>query len=254
MNLKKYKILIISFLIFFILFAWKMTYSLGCFSLLLPLIYVLVIAYSFVEIRMREKECFKNCFIRNDTFWASIIVSPYFTSLVYVILSLFYTFSFMYNTLNYGIFFYVIIFVYIIISSYIYKYIINISTNIINEKHKRIFSREVTIKISAIILFIVYILYFMYEYEPSYLRETIESTLLVATKSVGSNCIFIDYVVRFQVEIDATILYITKIASINVTSSDINNLIWVVFIIMNTLSILGLNRFIIQIIYMIDKS
>lgn len=252
MNLKKY-LITISFT-FFILFAWRMTYSLDCSSLLLPLIYALVISYSFIEIRMREKECFKNCFIKENTIWASIVISPYFTSIFYIVLSLFYTFTFMYSILSYGMIFYGVIFIYIIIAHYIYKYIMSISANIINERQKRIFSREITIKISSIILFISYSLYFMYEYEPLYLKDTIEATLLEATKSVGSNCTFIDYIVRFQVEIDATILYITKMASSTVNTNDMNNMIWIFFITMNAMSILGLNRFIIQIIYMIDKN
>ena len=40
-----------------------------------------------------------------------------------------------------------------------------------------------------------------------------------------------------------------EIALPNTDNSNINNLIWVAFIVMNTLSILGLNRFIMQIIY-----
>lgn len=252
--IKKYKLKMTAILIvIFILLSWKTTYFLGCFSLLIPLIYCFVIASSFIEIRIKEKECYKNCYFKDKTLLASMITSPYFTSLIYIILSIFYTFSFMYNTLNYGIIFYGIIIFFIVFTNYLYKSLLHFFSKIINEKHTDIFTREISIKITAILLFILYSAYFMYGYEPNYLRETIEATILEATKSIGSSCILIDYIIRVYVEIDATVLFVTKVASINTDNSNINNLIWLAFIVMNTLSILGLNRFIMQIIYFLNK-
>ena len=251
--INKYKLQITAILIvMFTLLSWKTTYSLGCFSLLIPLIYCFVIASSFIEIRMKEKECYKNCYFKENTLLASMITSPYFTSLIYIILSITYTFSFMYNTLSYGIIFYGIIILFILLSNYLYKSLLHFFSKIINEKHMDIFTREITIKITAVLLFIFYSAYFMYGYEP-HLKETIGATILEATNSIRSSCILIDYIIRIYVEIDYTVLFVTKVTSNNMDNSNINNLIWVAFIVMNTLSILGLNRFIMQIIYFLNK-
>ena len=93
----------------------------------------------------------------------------------------------------------------------------------------------------------------MYGYEPSYLKDSLELTIQEATNSIHSNCAFIDWVLRFQVELDSTILFLTKATANSIENKDTNNLIWIGFIVVNALSILGLNRFIMQIIYLTNK-
>ncbi|MDX4037700.1 hypothetical protein [Aliarcobacter skirrowii] len=251
---QKNKELVLTILfVFIILLLWKTTYHIACFSLIIPAVFVLVISYSFIEIKLRQKECFKNCYFKEDTFLARVITSPYFTSIIFVILSLVYTFSFMYNSLNFDIKFYVLLIFFVALAFYIYNFFVKRFSNLINEKHLQIFAREVTIKITALILLILYGIYFMYGYEPSYLKDSLELTIQEATNSIHSNCAFIDWVLRFQVELDSTILFLTKATANSIENKDTNNLIWIGFIVVNALSILGLNRFIIQIIYLTNK-
>ncbi|OCL83645.1 hypothetical protein [Arcobacter porcinus] len=239
--------------VFTILILWKTTYHIACFSAILPIIFVLIIAYSFIEIKLREKECFKNCYFKENTFLAKIVTSPYFTSIIFLILSFVYTFSFMYNSINFGIEFYFLLILFIIIASFIYGFFIKKLSNIINEKNLEIFSRELTIKITSIIMLLFYGTYFLYAYEPSYLKDTLELTIQEATNSISSNCFGIDFILRVQAEIDSTILFLIKSTTNNIENSDVKNLIWIGFIISNAFSILGLNRFIIQIIYVVNK-
>lgn len=240
-------------ILFTILLLWKITYYLECFSLITPLAFVLIIAYSFIEIKLRQKECFKNCYFKEDSFLARVITSPYFTSIVFVILSLVYTFSFIYNSINFDIKFYLLLMFFVVVAFHIYKFFIKRFSNMINEKHLKIFAREITIKITAIILLFLYGVYFIYGYEPSYLKDTLELTIQEATNSIHSNCAVIDLVLRVQAEIDSTILFFLKATTNSIENKDTNNLIWVGFIVLNSLSILGLNRFIIQIIYLVDR-
>lgn len=241
------------FFIFIVLILWQTTYYLACFSLIIPLVFVFIIAYSFIEIRLRQKECFKNCYFKEDTFIAKILTSPYLTSFIFIVLSFFYTVSFMYSSINFDIKFYILLIFFIITAFYIYKFFIKFFSNIINEKHLELFAREVTIKITAFILLVLYGIYFLYAYEPSYLKDSLELTIQEATNSIYSNCIFIDWILRVQIEINSTILFFTKASANSMQNKDINNLIWIGFIILNALAILGLNRFILQIIYLISK-
>lgn len=250
---KNKEIVLVIFFIFTVLLLWKTTYHIACFSLFIPAIFVLIIAYSFIEIKLRQKECLKNCYFKEDTFLAKVITSPYFTSIIFVILSFVYTFSFMYNSLNFDIKFYLLLIVFVALAFYIYKFFVKRFSNLINEKHLQIFAREVTIKITAFILLILYGVYFMYGYEPSYLKDSLELTIQEATNSIYSNCAFIDWILRVQVELDSTILFFLKATTNSIENKDTNNLIWIGFIVLNALSILGLNRFIIQIIYLIDR-
>jgi len=249
-----YKQIIASILvIFFILLAWIYTYNIACFSLLIPVLIALVLSSSYIEIKMKEKKCFRNCYFKKNTFIAKILISPVLTSIFFILLSLSYTLSLMYNILTFDktIFLSIGIFIFLVFG--IYNYILRYFVDIINEKHLEIFAREFTIKISALILFCIYLFIYFNSYEPEYLRETLLETVNIATNSISSNCHFIDLILRVRIEIESQVWFLMKGSNNFLEEKNVKTIFWIGFIIVNSLSILALNRFIIQIIYLIKK-
>ncbi len=240
-------------LIYFILIAWNNTYQIGCFSWFIPILITLILASSYIEIKLKEKECYKNCYFKDNTIIPKILMSPYFTSIFFIILSIGYSITLMYDILNYDKWMYVFIIIFIFIVFGIYNYLLNSFSKIINEKHLEIFAREITVKISALVLLIVYIFIYINGYDPEYLESTIEETLYSATNSMSSNCTYIDAILRIKTEIEVYMWFYTKEFDALNSNQNLRVISWIGFIFFNVISILGLNRLIVQIVYLTTK-
>ena len=72
-------------IIFFLLLAWTYTYNF-CFSLILAVLITLIIASSYIEMKIKQKECFRNCYFKDKTLISKIITSPIFTSIFFILL------------------------------------------------------------------------------------------------------------------------------------------------------------------------
>lgn len=240
-------------IIYFILIAWKFTYQLGCFSLLIPILIILILASSFIEIKLNQKKCFKNCYFKDNTIISKILVSPYFTSLYFILVSIVYSITLMYDILNFNIQIYIFIIIFLFIVFYIYLFLLNFFSGVVNDKYLELFTREITAKVSALLLFICYVYFFINGYEPEYLTSTLEETLSIATNSIYSDCLYIETILRVKIEIEAHIWFYMKELDNLDTNKNLKTLSWIGFIIFNTISILGLNRLLVQIVYLTTK-
>lgn len=248
-NINKTQSLIFSIISpIFILLLIKLTYSYPCYFLIIPTIISFFIAYSFFEKKMREKTCFRNCYLKQKTFLARIIISPYLSIFIYFILSIIYTISIVYISISFEWYFYLFLALFIFIVFFLHNVFLSLFSKTVNEEYLNIFVKEFTIKVSSLILFMFFIFYFLYSYEPSYIKESLEESLSLATNYFSSNCQYLDYILRLKAELDTHYWFITKYGSRAIDDENINNIIWFSFIIANAVSILGLNRFLIQII------
>lgn len=240
-------------IIFFILLSWKFTFNLWCFSLLIPILIMFVLASSFIELKMNQKKCFRNCYFKENTLVSKVLTSPFFTIIFFLILSFSYTMTLMYNILTFEKIFYFIIVSFIVLTFLIFRFFIKIFRNIVNEVHLEIFAREVTAKITAFILFCIYFYLILNSYEPEYLKQTAIQTANAASNSIASNCKISDLILRFQAEISSQVWFLIKESNSLIPKDIMKTILWLAFIFINALSVLGLNRFIVQVIYLVNK-
>ncbi|RBQ30239.1 hypothetical protein CRU91_00930 [Aliarcobacter vitoriensis] len=237
------------FSIFFpisILLLINLFYYYGCYFLLVPTFITIFLTYSFFQKRMREKTCFKNCYFKEESFLAKLVISPYLSFIFYIFLSTIYTISIIYSVLSFKWYFYLVLAIFITFVFFLYNKLLLLFKNIIREEHLDIFTKEITIKISSLVLFILFIFYILNSYEPSYISSSLEDSLNLATNSLSSNCQYLDYILRIKVEIDTYFWYFTKYSSQIVESTYLKTIIWILFIFINALSIIGINRFFVQ--------
>lgn len=238
--------------VYLILYNWGTIYKNGCFIIIYPLIVLLVISSSFISIKMQERICYKNCYFKETSFFSKVLASKIMVTVFYLITSVFLTISVMYSAIDYSIELWLYIVLHIILIIYIFKLINKLLADTIHDKLLYIFSRELTIKISATLLAIVYIYILLNSYEPSYVKDTIEGTIKAASKSIYSNCEYIDYILRLKIELDSSFWWFTSESAKNAENQDSKAAIWFAFIFINTLSVIGINRFIVQIVYWLD--
>jgi hypothetical protein len=238
---------------FLILFSWKFFYSLGCFSLLFPILVLAIVSSSFIDIKMNERICFKNCYFQDKSIFSKILTSSIGVVVFYFILSIAFTFSIMYGAINFPYQIWLYLFLHVVLVIFIYKRIIKSLKDTIQDKYINIFSREWTIKISSIFLFFIYGYIFYNGYQPDYLVTGLAQTVQNASNSISSNCLFIDYLFRLNTELDGTFWWVVSNSAETFDNETLKTTIWASFIFINSLAVLGINRLIVQIVYLVDK-
>jgi hypothetical protein len=238
--------------IFLVLFGWKITYSHGCLALVFPLILLTVIAWGLIEIKIHRRLCFKNCYFKETAFLAKILTSKVSTTVLYLLASIAMAVSIMHSIIDYPLELLGYIVLHIIIVIIVFKFLNKQLASSIHTKYLSLFSREMTIKISMLLLFFAYIYIVFNGYTPTYLRETLEETIRIATNSIHSQCYIVDYVLRLKTELDAWFWWSFFATSDAMGNGILKYSMWIGFITVNGLAILGINRFIVQIVYILN--
>lgn len=239
--------------VFLIFFIWRVGYYYGCYILLLPLIVLFVISHSFIELRIQERFCFRDCYFIKKSFFASLLSSRSFLMLFYIILSILMTISVMYAIVDFTMLFYTYLIFQVLFATFIFKWFSKLLSLTVKENFLSLFSREWTINISSVVLLFVY-MYISFEgYAPEYLRETLKETQIVASNTISSSCNIVNYILKVKVEIDSMFWWSFSSFADHINNTFLKFIAWFGFIFINGLAILGVNRFILQIIYYLDK-
>ena len=163
------------------------------------------------------------------------------------------TISIMYGVIDYVNEIWIYLPIHAVLVVLLYIGIGKVLRNTVKENYLSIFSRESTINISSLILLIVYIYLFVNGYEPLYLSDNLRETMENASSSISSSCSTIDVVLRVKVELDSLFWWLTSQSAEKASNELTSLLIWLIFIFINSLAILGLNRYMAQIVYLLDK-
>lgn len=250
----RFKVFISSSLfIFLVLLIWKESYSLSCFSIIFPIIIFIIIASSFIELEIKKRECFKNCYFKDNSFISKLLSSRIMIIIFYILSSIILSLYLSYSILEFSFIIWIYLIFHIFFVWLMYNFIRERLLYTIKDNHLMIFSRELTINISSIILFLAYAYFFITGPEPTYLQPTFDATLQEASKLYNSNCEMIAYFLKLKIEIDASFWWIINFATENINNKLISNTILILFIIINSLAIIGFNRFLIQVVYLVDK-
>ena len=140
-----------------------------------------------------------------------------------------------------------------LIAIILYKIILFLTSSVLKKSYYYLFAREWTVNIMALIVIPVFVYLSLNGYKPSYLDNTLKQTLINATSLVGSNCAIINDLLKWMKELDAGLWWLVDSSASNVKPIWLKAIIWFSFIIYNSLVLLGINRLIVHIIYLVDK-
>ena len=129
----------------------------SCVSILFPFIALIIIGLSFLDKRVQERLCLKNCYFKHSSIIAKMLSSKVTLFIIYTIVSTFMTISIFSYIVDIDIKSALFILLYIFVIIMLYKAIYIIIKNTVNENYVKIFSREIAINLSSIILFVVYV-------------------------------------------------------------------------------------------------
>ena len=240
-------------IVFLALTIWKIAYGTNCFIVIIPIFVLVVISLSFIELKVYDRLCFRDCYFNQKSLISSLLTSKILIIVLYLLLSILMTVSVMYSVIDYGIELWGYLFFHIILVIYIYKKITKLFNGTVKMKYLYMFSREWTINVSSLFFFIVYAYIAINGYVPTYLSDDLSKTITLASNEIASNCVIIDYVLRIKIELDSVFWWVTSQTSDKADGVNLKEIIWTVFILINALAVFGVNRFIVQIVYFVEK-
>ncbi len=239
--------------VFLLFFTWKASYSYHCISLIFPLIMLFVISRGYIELKMEERSCFKKCYFKENTFFSRILTSRFFVTIFYLLLSIVMTISTFLISIDFSILLWSYFIVHILLSVLLFRYLNHLFKNTFHDKYQLIFAREWTIRIMTVLLIVVFIYISLNEYTPVYLSHSLSETVNNATNAISSSCDVINVILKFGKTVDSSFWWVVYESTEQVNNTLIKTGIWFAFLFYNSLALLGINRLMLQIIYMLNN-
>ena len=247
------KVLASTYLVLYLVIAnWNFFYSRSCLALLVPLFASVVISWSYIDLKAHERYCFRDCYFNRNT-WVSAILSSRIALIVFFLLvSLILSITMMYNLVDLSGYLLGYLAIHAMLFLFLYRWLNRKFGGLLKEPFRPMVAREWAINISGIFLVCGYML-ILFNSEPSYMAETLKETKINATSSVGSECHYIDWFMRVKTELDSIYWWITIYQTDQMDKGFMKIIVWIGFVMINAMGVLGLNRFLSEIIYLGDR-
>ena len=238
---------------FLILAAFKLFFMYNCYILLVPLIVLVVIASSFIELKLKHRSCSYRCYFNEESRLFKLFSSPYLITFFLLIYSVGLTFTIFAEIIFFTNLMWIYLALHVGMMVLIYDRMEKMLASTVKLQMHKLLAREFSIKIGSVILFGVMSVMFYYSDTPSYIASTLAKSIHNATNSIGSDCMLIDYLARLKVELNTAIYWGILNITQHIDSTNNKLYIWLIFILVNSLSAIGINRLIGQNIYLIEK-
>ncbi len=121
---------------------WRWTYNKCCFSLVFVLLILGIVAYSYVSLKMHQRECFANCYVDKKSCLFTMLKSPIIVSCFYFIFSIFTSISIAYSVLDYNWMMWGLVFLTIVVCVAVFGVFEKMLKNTIKEDYLMLISRE----------------------------------------------------------------------------------------------------------------
>ncbi len=238
--------------IFLILLSWVISYPYHCISLIFPTIVLAIISYSFIELKMQKRLCLKRCYFKKKTLFAQLLSSRVTVVLFYIFVSIMMSVTIVSTAIDYTHIWWLYLVVHTLLSLILYRVILHTTEDTIKPSYHKLFAREWTINGMTLLILPFFIYLSLNSYTPEYLQEGFVETLSSASSTISSKCDIVDSILVWSRELDATLWWLVYSSATYAKSTWMKAMIWIGFLIYNSIALLGINRLIVQIIYLID--
>ncbi|MBI1560890.1 hypothetical protein IZT76_01170 [Helicobacter pylori] len=233
---------------------WRWTYDKSCFSLVFVLLILGIVTYSYVSLKMHQRECFANCYVNKKSCLFTMLKSPIIVSCFYFIFSICTSVSIAYSVLDYNWMMWGIVFFTIVVCVAVFGVFEEMLKGIIKEDYLMLMSKEAS-SLVGIFFFVGLSCCVIYTNNmPTYLKPTLIDTIQEAGNSIYSSCDCMDYFLKAKKMLEGFAWWgIFKAESMGMNKGFMVAG-WVVFIIYNALSGIAISRLSAQIIYCLSKN
>ncbi len=238
--------------VFLILLSWIISYKYHCIALLFPLIVWILISYSFIELKMQERHCLRKCYFQKESLLARLLASRFMVILFYLIVSTMMSITILSSAMEYTQIWWLYLVIHTFLSLILYRIILSLTASIVKPSYHKLFAREWTINGMTFLILPFFIYLALNGYAPEYLKESFIETIESASITLYSSCTITQKMLIWSKELDAGLWWLVYSSAEYAQARWLKAGIWISFIIYNSLAVLGINRLIVQIIYLID--
>jgi hypothetical protein len=214
---------------------------------------LLVISYGYIELKIEERRCIKECYFKPKSLFSKFLSSQVFIIIFYIIASITMSISTFMVSLDFSKSLWIYLVLHIALSALLFRTLYYLFQKTFKENYQKLFAREWSIRIMSVILIGVFVYLSLNAYIPEYLTHSLKETIGNATATVSSECSYIERFLQYGKSIDASFWWIINESAEQIHNTVIKTGIWLAFLFYNSLAILGINRFIFQIIYILNN-
>lgn len=236
-----------------LLFSWIKFYDISCIATIFPIVILAIISYGVIEVRMQERRCFRRCYFKENSIISKLLLSKILVTILSFLFSILITFTIIYSVIDFSLNWWLYLIFHTMVSTFLYLTILKKSTSIIKEPYNRIFAKEWSGYIMLLIIIPTFIYSSLNGYLPLYLDNNLEQTMINSLTTISSSCNSIDYILKSLREIDAILWWLILNSTTNIEPIWLKWFIWIGFIIYNSLTLLGINRLIVEVVHIVNS-
>lgn len=225
-----------------------------CFSLVVVFVSLVIIASSYIEFGLKQKRCVYLCFFYDKSLIFRLLTSPYLLVVFLTFYSALLSISIFLEVFTFTLWIWLYLGLHTVVMTLLFYKVKALLSASVKPEMLDLIAMGLSAKIGAIIFFIVYILFFYYSETPAYIQETLLKTIHLATQDIHSSCAFVEYFAQLKVELNATMLWSLLYSTQYLENENYKILLWLGYFISSALSAIGINRLIVQIIYLLQKN
>ncbi len=230
---------------FGIIILWYEGYKLSCFSFIFPLIIWGFIFHGFYNFRIIKRECEANCYFKKSSFFYRLFTKRVLIFLISFIFSSILTVAFLIFVTDLTTKELIILFADIFLLILLYEIL---SKNDSFEKSISPFIiKNMTAWINSIFLTILFFIFSLYQTPPEYIHDSLIQTVNASISKSFSQCEYINLLLSYIKYIQSIQWWFILKFSLTDIKSYIKEMVWIIFLIGNYLSILAFSKYILEI-------
>ncbi len=241
-----------SLLLVTILSSYSLSYAYSCFGLFFGAIVWGAMALSFIDTVRYRKECLGRCYFADESLVSRLYRSVRLSGLYYLGWSLLLTLAIL-SALSLGNYPAYYLAFHIPLGYALYTLLGRLLAGHVHEKYRRLLSREWSIAAMTLAGVPLLMLAALESPLPQYLDTSLNATIENAAALASSACPPTDIYLDISARIDAALWWLVYNATQMIPQGWLVTVTWLGFILYNTLTLLALNRLIVQAIYLTEK-
>ena len=238
---------------FLLLVLWSQIYSLGCYISVIAIVVGIVISFNVFELSFKRKYCTATCYFKEDSFIFSFVTKKLFLSIFSFIISLILSLSLLLNVIKFDMQDMILYGFDVIILYYLYVFLLNKLDTSFNENMKYPIIKSWATYVNVFIMVIILLIIQFYSVLPEYISINLVDTIDNASKTIVSECDFINYLAKLNIEVEAIQWWFMLKTNNMIENENFQLIAWIIFLINNSLVVIAFSKYILQIINFIDR-
>ena len=201
-----------------------------------------------MDVSFKKRDCLVRSYFFEDSFAFQFFSSKNIAFVKLLLIAIFLGSSLVISIISWGFSIMVVLFIDIFILYWLYFGLLKLLSTSVKEPVKYVITKDLSVFINTFILVIAILIIEYYSPIPTYLSDSLKSTLDLAYDSYTSECKLTHFLLKLNIEKEAASWWTMLYANQQIENQNLKLLAWVVFLLSHGLVAYAYSRYIIQLI------